>query len=37
VLVVGTNLGGIGPSYPFDPDFAPFEPHGALVTLMVPE
>ncbi len=33
VLVVGTNLGGISPSYPFDPDYSPFEPHGATVYL----
>lgn len=33
VLVSGTNLGGIGPTYPFDPDFEPFEPHGYVVYL----
>ncbi|HVU03108.1 MAG TPA: hypothetical protein VHE30_15210 [Polyangiaceae bacterium] len=33
LLVVGTNLGGLGPSYPFDPDFEPFEPHAYAVTL----
>jgi len=33
VLIAGTNLGGIGPSYPFDPDFAPFEPHAYTVYL----
>jgi len=31
VLIVGTNLGGLGPSYPFDPDFEPFEPHAYSV------
>lgn len=33
LLVAGTNLGGLGPSYPFDPDFEPFEPHGYTVYL----
>ena len=33
VLIVGTNLGGLGPTYPFDPDFAPYEPHGYAVHL----
>jgi hypothetical protein len=33
VLISGTNLGGIGPSYPFDPDFEPFEPHSYAVYL----
>jgi hypothetical protein len=33
VLIVGTNLGGLGPTYPFDPDFEPFEPHGYTVSL----
>jgi hypothetical protein len=33
VLIVGTSLGGLGPSYPFDPDFEPFEPHGYTVSL----
>jgi hypothetical protein len=33
VLVAGTNLGGLGPSYPFDPDFEPFEPHAYAVYL----
>ena len=33
VLIAGTNLGGLGPSYPFDPDFEPYEPHGYSVYL----
>jgi hypothetical protein len=33
VLIVGTNLGGLGPTYPFDPDFEPYEPHGYTVYL----
>ena len=33
VLISGTNLGGIGPAYPFDPDFEPFEPHAYVVYL----
>jgi hypothetical protein len=33
VLIAGINLGGLGPSYPFDPDFEPFEPHGYTVSL----
>jgi hypothetical protein len=33
LLLAGTNLGGIGPSYPFDPDFEPFEPHSYSVYL----
>jgi hypothetical protein len=33
VLISGTNLGGIGPTYPFDPDFEPFEPHSYAVYL----
>lgn len=33
VLIAGTNLGGLGPSYPFDPDFEPYEPHGYTVYL----
>jgi hypothetical protein len=33
LLVAGTNLGALGPSYPFDPDFEPFEPHGYTVYL----
>jgi hypothetical protein len=31
ILIVGTNLEGIDLSHPFDPDVAPFEPHGATV------
>jgi len=31
VLIVGTNLEGIDLSHPFDPDVAPFEPHGVTV------
>jgi hypothetical protein len=27
ILVAGTNMGGINPTYPFDPDFEPYEPH----------
>lgn len=34
VLIVGTNLGGLGPSYPFDPDFEPFEAHSYDVYLV---
>lgn len=34
VLIAGTNLGGLGPSYPFDPDFEPFEPHAYDVYLV---
>ncbi len=34
ILVVGTNLEGIDLSHPFDPDVAPFEPHGATVYLV---
>lgn len=33
VLVVGTNLEGIELAHPFDPDVAPFEPHGATIYL----
>jgi hypothetical protein len=33
VIVAGINLGGIGPSYPFDPDFEPYEPHSYTVSL----
>jgi hypothetical protein len=33
VLISGTNVGGVGPTYPFDPDFAPFEPHSYVVYL----
>jgi hypothetical protein len=33
VLIVGTNLGDVSPTYPFDPDFEPFEPHGYTVYL----
>jgi hypothetical protein len=33
LIVAGTNLGALGPSYPFDPDFEPFEPHGYTVYL----
>lgn len=33
VLIAGTNLGGLGPTYPFDPDFEPFEPHSYTVYL----
>lgn len=33
LLIAGTNLGGLGPTYPFDPDFEPFEPHGYVVSL----
>lgn len=31
LLIVGTNLEGIDLAHPFDPDVAPFEPHGATV------
>ncbi|HVW26266.1 MAG TPA: hypothetical protein VHC69_12920 [Polyangiaceae bacterium] len=31
LLAAGTNLGGLGPTYPFDPDFEPYEPHGYTV------
>lgn len=33
IVVVGTNLGGVDISHPFDPDYAPFEPHGCTVYL----
>jgi hypothetical protein len=33
VLIVGTNLEGIDLAHPFDPDVAPFEPHGVTVYL----
>ncbi|HYO98232.1 MAG TPA: hypothetical protein VER33_27195 [Polyangiaceae bacterium] len=33
VLLVGTNLEGIEIAHPFDPDVAPFEPHGATLYL----
>ncbi len=33
LLVVGVNVGDIDRQYPFDPDDAPFEPHGYTVTL----
>ncbi|MBM4364486.1 MAG: hypothetical protein FJ104_17540 [Deltaproteobacteria bacterium] len=33
ILVVGANLGGLGPSYPFDPDFEPLEPRSFSVYL----
>ncbi|MEZ4225836.1 MAG: hypothetical protein R3B13_33090 [Polyangiaceae bacterium] len=33
ILVVGTNLGGVDPAHPFDPDVAPHEPHGCTVYL----
>lgn len=34
VLIVGTNLEGIAIAHPFDPDIAPFEPHGVSVYLV---
>lgn len=33
LMVVGTNLGGVSLSHPFDADYAPFEPHGCTVYL----
>lgn len=33
VLIIGTNLEGIDLAHPFDPDVAPFEPHGATIYL----
>lgn len=33
VIAVGTNLGGVDPDHPFDPDVAPYEPHGCTVYL----
>jgi hypothetical protein len=33
VAIVGTNVGDISLSHPFDPDEAPFEPHGYVVSL----
>lgn len=33
LLIVGTNLGGVSLAHPFDPDYAPFEPHGCTVYL----
>jgi hypothetical protein len=28
VLIAGVNVGDLSPTYPFDPDFEPYEPHG---------
>jgi len=36
VLVSGINMGGLGPTYPFDPDFEPYEPHSYVVYLAKP-
>lgn len=36
VLIAGVNMGGLGPTYPFDPDFEPFEPHSYVVYLAKP-
>lgn len=33
LLIVGINLGGVSLTHPFDPDYAPFEPHGCTVYL----
>jgi hypothetical protein len=33
LLIVGTNLGGVSLSHPFDPDHQPCEPHGFTVYL----
>lgn len=33
VLVVGTNLEAVELAHPFDPDVAPFEPHGVTIYL----
>ena len=33
ILIVGINLGGVDASHPFDPDYAPFEPHKCTVYL----
>jgi hypothetical protein len=33
IVIVGTNLGGVDLSHPFDPDYSPFEPHGCTVYL----
>lgn len=33
LLIAGTNLGGISLAHPFDPDYAPFEPHACTVYL----
>jgi len=33
VLVAGTNVGGVDPNHPFDPDVVPFEGHGCTVYL----
>ncbi len=33
VLIVGTNIGGVTLAHPFDPDVAPFEPHGHTLYL----
>jgi hypothetical protein len=33
ILLAGTNLGGLSPTFPFDPDFEPFEPHSYSVYL----
>ena len=31
LLASGINLGGLGPTYPFDPDYEPYEPHACTV------
>ena len=34
ILVVGTHLERVDADHPFDPDVAPFEPHGASLYLV---
>ncbi len=36
ILIVGTNAGGLDRTEPFDPDAAPFLPHGYEITLYGP-
>jgi hypothetical protein len=33
ILVVGTNVGAIGPAHPFDPDVYPYEPQACTIYL----
>ena len=38
LLVVGTNLGGVALTHPFDPDHEPHEAHGCRLSInVVPE
>jgi len=36
VALVGVNVGDLRSDDPFDPDEAPYEPHGYVVTVAVP-